>query len=134
VGGRSGRREPFAKQAEAYRAGADLGRLPRSADMPAEIFGLKMVGDCLAPRACEGQVVVVESRLPEPGDLAVFWLKGGTMPIVKVLRSPIHGYPFHPESECIPIINVEQLNPPQRFSIRLDKIECIGRVHSVITD
>jgi hypothetical protein len=126
---------PFARQVEAYERGKldhNLGRYTVSADTPSEAFGLKMVGNCLAPRAVDGQIVVVESKLPEPGDLAVFWFKGQAMPAVKILCSPIVGYPLHPESECIPIIEAEQLNPPKRYCVGLDKIECIARVHSVM--
>jgi hypothetical protein len=32
---------------------------------------------------------------------------------------------------CIPIVQADQLNPPKRFSIRVDAIECVARVHSV---
>jgi hypothetical protein len=124
---------PFARQAEAYRlADRDLGRISRSKDWPPDAFGLTISGNCLAPRAGNGQIVVVESKLPDPGDMAVFWFKGQHMPAVKILCSRIIGYPLHPESECVPIIQMEQLNPPQRYAVRLDKIECIARVHSVL--
>jgi hypothetical protein len=125
---------PFARQAEAYgRSDRDFVRIPRPKKAPPDSFGLKISGNCLAPRARDGQFAIVESKLPKPGDLAVFWFKGHLMPTIKILSGPIIGYPLHPESECIPIIQVEQLNPPQRYEVRLDKIECIARVHSVVT-
>jgi hypothetical protein len=88
-------------------------------------------GDCCAPRACNGQAVTIDPLLPEPGDLAVFWIKGQPMPGMKVLSKPIFGYPHHPESEVAHLLEVEQLNPPQRYRISMADVECIGRVHSV---
>ena len=108
------------------------GRWPLPPGAHPDAFGLKIVGNCLAPRALESQVVLVEPTMPQPGELAVFFFKGGGLPTCKVLSKPIFGYPLHPESECIPVAEVEQLNPPKRYHVPLDKIEAIGRVHSVI--
>ena len=108
------------------------GRWPLPADAHPKAFGLKIIGNCLAPRALEGQVVLVEPTMPQPGELAVFFFKGGGLPTCKVLSKPIYGYPLHPESEVVPVAELEQLNPPKRYHLPLDRVEAIGRVHSVI--
>jgi hypothetical protein len=92
---------------------------------------LRVKGDCCAPRACDGQTVTIDPLLPEPGELVVFWIKGQPMPGMKILSKPIFDYPPHPESEVVHLLEVEQLNPPRRYRIPLDQVECIGRVHSV---
>jgi hypothetical protein len=128
---------PFAKVSETYRQAAAKNEhafervwLPKG--VSSDAFGLKIAGDCLARRAKDGQFVIVESQLPEPGDLAVIWLKGRDTPITKILTSRIHGYPAHPDSECFTLVYLEQLNPPSRFCVSLDKVECIARVHSIV--
>ena len=39
---------------------------------------------------------------------------------MKILAGPIVGYPFNGESTCVPLINIEQLNPPMMFSCRVE--------------
>jgi hypothetical protein len=121
-----------AEQFEAYKAKGELGRLPRSADVPSDAIALKVSGDCLSPRVRDGQLVIVEPRLPVSGDIAAIWLKGEPMPAIKILRTEILGFPHNPKSDCITSINVEQLNPPERFTFWADRVECIARVHSVV--
>jgi hypothetical protein len=110
----------------------EVSHWPLPADAHPETFGLQIVGNCLAPRALEGQVVLVEPTMPKPGELAVFFFQGGGLPICKMLSRPIFGYPHHPESEVIPVAEIEQLNPPKHFHVLLNKVEAIGRVHSVV--
>jgi hypothetical protein len=122
----------IARRFKAYRANPDIGHVSRSQDMPLGVFGLRVAGACLAPRLMDGQIVIVEPRLPTPGDLAVVWVKGQSMPVIKILRTEIIGFPHHPQSELVSSIDMEQLSPPGRLSIWADKVDCIARVHSII--
>jgi hypothetical protein len=106
-------------------------RLPKG--VHPEGFGLHVVGNCLSPRAENGQIAIVEPVLPEPGDMAVFWFKGQKTPVVKILVTPLRSFfPAHPQSEVVLIVQAEQLNPPKRYSVEADKIERLCRVHSLV--
>ena len=107
-------------------------RVPLPKGIHPESFGLKISGDCLAPLAISGQVLLVEPIRPEPGDIAVIWIKGQSMPAAKILKTKLYGFPIHPESEVIPIFEFEQLNPPKRFAVAGDKIEECFRVERVL--
>ena len=122
---------PAPKKLLALPAPKPLLALPAPKPTP-ERFGLIVAGSCLSPRVENGQVVVVEPGLPAPGDLAVVWLKGQSIPMIKVLRTAIFGFPHNPKSEVICSINLEQLNPPDRFAVWADKVERVARVHSVL--
>jgi hypothetical protein len=106
--------------------------MPRPTDVPADAFGLTLVGDCLKPLARSGQVAVVTEGLPQPGELVVLWPKGGSRPQLKILRSPIVGWPPHPDSAVVPTVEVATLNPPRSYWFWLDQVEHIARVHSLI--
>jgi hypothetical protein len=124
--------KPFTARAAAYASKGDIDRVPRPKTAPSEAFGLKVVGDCLSPRVRDGQIVVVGPRLPKPGDICVIWFKGQEGCVTKILLTDIAGlYPHNPKSNCIAIVEVEQLNPPRRYSCSIDKIECIASVYSV---
>lgn len=100
--------------------------------LPADYIALKIDGDCLVPRAHDGEIVIAERKLPKPGELAVFWFKGRARPVVKVLRTRLDLlYPFVPGGNCVAVIEFEQSNPPKRYAVSIDEIECIARVHSV---
>jgi hypothetical protein len=81
-----------------------------------EAIAMKIDGDCLHPRARHGQLAIVENKLPEPGDLAVFWFKEHERPIVKVLRHKIYGWPHNPRSNVTMPIEFDQFNPPKRMN------------------
>ena len=112
----------------------ETGRLPLPEGAHPESFGLTMSGNCLAPRASHGQVMIVEPIRPEPGEIAVFWFKGQDMPAAKILRTDLKmtGFPVHPKSEVVPIIEFEQINPPRRYAVDGGTLEECFRVHSVI--
>lgn len=116
----------FAKAAKTLR----VVKAPRGVSSAA--FAMQGDGDCLNPRVRDGQMILVEpGRLPQPGELMVLWIKGNPGPIVKILSKEIFGYPLHPESNVVPAVYFEQLNPPKRYQVFIDKVECIARVHSV---
>jgi hypothetical protein len=72
--------------------------------------------------------------LLEPGDMAVIWLHGRAD--AAAIKDPPHAHlrlSGYPESECVPIIEFEQLNPPKRYAVLLSKIKKISRVHSMWT-
>ena len=112
--------------------------LAGSVKVPADVhpaaFALEIKGDCLAPRANDGDRVIVEpSPLPRPGELAVFWLKDQEMPAVKILRTSLeHGFPHNPKSEVELLVIAEQLNPPKCYRIPAGQIDRIARVHSIV--
>ncbi len=115
------------------RSELPIGHVPRPEGVHLEAFGLVIRGDCLSPRARDGQVAIVEPMLPEPGEMAAFWFKGRSQPVVKILHTPLqYGFPAHPESEVFLAIEAEQLNPPKRYFTAADKLERVCRVHSIV--
>jgi hypothetical protein len=66
----------------------------------------------------------------EPDDFVVLRWKDGRLPSIKRLRmaAPPGWERWHPESEVVPFVVVEQLNPPKRYGATTDKLSAIHRV------
>ncbi len=97
-----------------------------------DAIGLRVAGDCLAPEVNDGDVVVLDSKVPKPGELAVIWFKGAA-PIIKYLVSDLtFFYPYNPKSEIVLRAIVRQTNPMKQLAFELnDRVECIASVRTV---
>ena len=105
---------------------------PRFADAITEnTYALTVEGVCLAPDITDGDMVIATpDRTPRAGEFAVIYPRGGGKPVVKrlVLAVP-ETLDVHPNSEVMPLVIAEQLNPPKVFRCPADKLIA---VHAVI--
>ncbi len=105
---------------------------PRIADgMTEGCYGSVVKGTCLEPEIFDGDMVVADpNRRPEPGEFGVFWSRSDNPPSVKrFVNGLIEFVPMGPGSEVVPLLMVEQLNPPRDYCIAADKLEA---AHAVI--
>jgi hypothetical protein len=98
-----------------------------------ELFILILDGDCLEPEVHHDDRAIVAPTMPiRPGDFVVLWPKDQAhRPQMKrVVMVPMEGWEkFDPATwEVVPLIFVEQLNPPRQYEIRTDKLAAIHRV------
>jgi len=103
-------------------------------------YATVLAGDCMAPVLADGATVVCsKSEAYEPGDLVVLWFRpefvapGDAQGIIKRLVIPppfFVKFPHrdHPESEAMPIVMVEMLNPHAHGSIRCAHLLAIHKV------
>lgn len=113
------------------------------AKVPATKYGLHVVGNCMAPQINEGDTVTIDATAKvKQGDVVAIYLKrggrtfaGGTnVGLKRVVFNMMPGlkYPYvkRPDSNVMPIIIVEQLNPPRQYQIAADEIlaihKCLG--------
>jgi hypothetical protein len=103
-------------------------------------YALTIHGDCLTPTVRHGdEAIFTKLEKPAAGDLVVIWLrpdlvKPGEPPCMLkrlVLAPPsfVKAFPWtdHPASDVRALIVIEQLNPPQRFSIMCADIVALHR-------
>jgi hypothetical protein len=91
-------------------------------------------GDCLEPVVHHGEIISAEPILPQPGELACFFFNKQDRGSVKLLVTPIRGFPVHPESTVIQVIEAQQLNPPKRYHCLANNLEAVHRVRWVRRD
>ncbi len=88
-------------------------------------------GDCLVPEINPGETLIVSpAAAPEPGDFIVIWPTAGK-PRVKRLTlrlSPIRVPPPGGDSNVMPALVFEQINPAQTFWLPMDKVRAVHRV------
>ena len=65
------------------------------------VLALRLSGIVSRLEFLDGQIVIVEDVLPEPGDLAVLWFHGVERPTVKVLSREVRGFPHNPQRCCM---------------------------------
>ena len=95
------------------------------------VLRLAVEGMCLAPDITDGDMVIATpDRTPRAGEFAVMYPRGDAKPVVKrlVLAVP-EMLDVHPNSEVMPLVIAEQLNPPKVFRCPVDKLTA---VHAVI--
>jgi hypothetical protein len=90
-------------------------------------------GTCLVElEVQDGDYLMVAPTLTVcSGDLVVLWPKAATQrpPIQRlVIRPPEDWQHWHPDREVVPVIVIEQLNPPRHYRITTDKLAAIHRV------
>src|SRR5687768_553094 len=88
-------------------------------------------GDCLEPVVHHAEVISAEPVLPEPGELACFFFSKQDRGSVKRLVTPLRGFPVHPESTVVQVLEVQQLNPPKRYHCLASNLEAVHRVRWV---
>ena len=134
-------------------ADCDVGTRPRSSksyptdghpdevdpqDCP-ELYASVCRGDCLNPAFTDGDCLVFSTTASvEPGDYVGFWLdptrvEPGELPRrVKRLRSIMPGqtFPYRLGAACavIPIVELEQFNPPRLYRVPADHILAMHKV------
>lgn len=94
-----------------------------------DLYRLVVAGDCMSPPIKEGDYVTGDrtAEVKKGDDVILFfkngvhtahgsnvWLKRVVMNTMPGLKLPFEP---HPQSEVIPVLIVEQLNPPQRYRI-----------------
>ena len=99
-----------------------------------DCYATQLIGDCLEPVINDGdRIVAAQGAHPKNGDYVVLWFKDHETPHVKraVMMPPKELMKLSPKSEVMPIIVVEQINPPRTYSTTLDKIEGLHLVIGV---
>jgi len=103
-------------------------------------YGLVLVGDCMAPLLPDGATVICSrSASYEPGDLVVLWFRPELVKpgheqcrLKRLVIGPPRSLKFPhrdtPESEALPVVVVEMLNPPGRMVIRCAHLLAIHKV------
>jgi hypothetical protein len=62
------------------------------------------------------------------------FLNGRPDGIVKRMTMAVYGIPCHPDSEVMPIITFEQINPPKRYTMLGNRFARIHRATMVLRD
>ena len=101
-----------------------------------DAYGAPLHGDCLEPVMCDGDMALVSpTELPDVGDLVVLYhVKGGTPWLKRLVMAPLVpvGLPLHPDSDVVPMVAVEMLNPPKQFMFGSDQLRAMHKVVGLI--
>ena len=93
-----------------------------------EVYVAPVTGDCLAPDINDGdQALVSPATWPEPGDFVIVWPKVGP-PKVKRLVLQVPKWTAAPGSEVMPLVVLQQTNPPRSFGIGMDRVRAVHKV------
>ena len=79
-------------------------------------------GDCMKPVLNDGEMAVIENRLPDPGEVGVIFFNDGQQPLVKRIETLILNSTHHPESEVTQLVYFSQINPERLYSLSADRI------------
>jgi hypothetical protein len=102
----------------------------------ADIYAMGVDGDCLEPVIHNKSMVLVTPEMPiRSGDFVTLWPKDpGQRPGIKrVVMAPPENWSSWVSDEVIPLVIVEQLNPPRQYRITTDKLSAIHRVFATFT-
>lgn len=116
---------------------------PDPDDCP-DVYASVARGRCLEPVYRDGTCLVFsKSEKPMPGDFVGIWLRQQAVPPgtparrVKrlVLALPDIALPcrLHPASEIVPLVVVEQLNPPKTFAFEIPDVVAVHKVIGTAT-
>ena len=108
--------------------------LPGPPELHEKGYLVAVDGNCLEPLVHHGEVISAEPVLPQPGELACFFFSKQDSGSVKRLITPIRGFPVHPESTVVQVIEVQQLHPPKRYYCVASNLEAVHRVRWVRRD
>jgi hypothetical protein len=105
-----------------------------------DLYCMKLDGDCLAPVVPDGAAVMIKkAETYGVGDVVCIWFRpeaispGGHQAWLKrvTLNVPpwVKKFPYrdHPESECLAMIMVEQLNPLRSYAVKCSDILAIHK-------
>lgn len=101
----------------------------------ASTYVMVLAGSCLEPELRDGDFAIVDPEAPlEPGAFVVLWPKGGDGPILKrlVSRMTIRPEELHPDSDAIPLLRIEALNPRRHYLVPIDKLLTVHAVVATI--
>ncbi len=94
-------------------------------------------GDCLSPEINhDDKVLVSPAAAPEPGDFIVIWPTAGK-PMVKRLTLSISGLSAPSpgsDSNVMPILAFEQINPERRYWLPMDRVRAVHKVIGVLKE
>lgn len=115
----------------------ELGRIlvPRAMmGSDTEAYVITVTGDCLSPEVNDGDYAVASPNAPvTPGKLVILYPNDGDARIKRaVMMPPASMMKVHPDCEFMPLVIVEQLNPPRRYTVPVDKLEAVHGVLGVI--
>ena len=102
-----------------------------------DAYGLILDGDCLEPFAYHGDVAAISPATEiEVGMFVCICWKDGRQPVMKrLVMAPMKGWERilpPPHSDVVPLAIVEQLNPPRRYQIPMDRVAAMHAVVGVI--
>lgn len=83
-------------------------------------------------KQANGDIVVVEPKLPASGELGVFWFKGVAQPKIARLCTEIECFPPNPNAG-IQIIELEQIDQNKRYVFLLDEFDRLARVRAIFS-
>jgi hypothetical protein len=121
-------------------------RVPGYSDKLPDVYCVKLDGDCLSPLIPDGAAVFLKkSEKVASGDIVAIWFRpesiapGGHPAGLKRLTLNI---PFfvtfphkdHPNSDVIPILAFEQLNPPQSYTMRCSDVVAVHKAIGYVAD
>ncbi len=92
-------------------------------------------GDCLSPEVNDGDSVVASPDAPvTQGKFVLLYPKDGGKPSMKraIMIPPPSMMEVHPDSDLLPLVIFEQLNPPRLYQVEVDRIEAVHGVLGVI--
>ncbi len=96
-----------------------------------KIYMAPVEGDCLVPKITSGESVIVSpAAAPEPGDFIVIWPVKGK-PNCKRLTfrlCPLSVPAPGSDSNVMPALVFEQINPERRYWLPMDKVRAVHKV------
>ena len=102
-----------------------------------EIYMAPTEGDCLMPEINPGESVIVSpAAAPEPGDFVIIWPMGGKPRVKRLtLRLPSISVPAPgSDSNVMPVLVFEQINPERRYWLPMDKVRAVHKVIGTFTE
>ncbi|SFJ68999.1 hypothetical protein [Methylobacterium brachiatum] len=101
-------------------------------EVAAAAYALMVLGDELAPRVQDGEVVVIDVVLPETGDLALVQLVGSDVAVLRVLGPFDSRWLAMPRGDCEPMIELILLHPQRRSDfVPVSSIDVLRRARVV---
>ena len=96
-----------------------------------DIYILVVEGDCFLPDINGGdQLILSPVEEPQRGDMVAIWHQDKKIqPMVKRLTYALPEIEkIHPDSELMPLILCEQINPKRQFAIPVDVVSAVHKV------
>ncbi len=95
-----------------------------------DLYASGLDGDCMEPLFMQGdRVLMSPSAKIEPDDFVVFWpKKEGQQPQLKRLVMPPFCWNVPAGGEVMPVVVFEQINPPKRYAVAVDRIRAAHKV------
>ncbi len=100
-----------------------------------DLYATGLDGDCMEPHFKRGdRNLISPSAEPGPGNFVVFWpKKEGQQPQLKRLVIPPLRWNVPAGGEVMPVVVIEQINPPKRYVVAVDRIRAAHKVIASIS-